>query len=258
MDGGLRLVIADADSNYRNMLCEAAAEAGDIDIVGCAGSGAELLRLLGNSRPDVLLLDLILPDGDGLYVMDKVRSAMSPCPRFVVNTCFVSCHTGSECARLGVSSLILKPNSPQLLFDHVRSAYEFAPHSAPAPAVHTASGHSFYREATELLIELGFSARYRGYAYLREALVMTCGGHDPRGELTTVIYPEIARQYGTSWKNVERAVRIACDSSWRRGGAESLARLPGFRERGKMTPSLFIALLTDYLCGLAGGGLKCL
>lgn len=243
MDSNLRLVIADADSNYRAMLCEAAREAEGISLVGDAGSGAEVLRLLEQKSADVLLLDLILPDGDGIYVMDTLRKSGVQL-RFVVNSGFMSALTCRECNQFHVSSFVMKPNSPDLLFGRVRSVYQSECGKQPEPP----ADQSDFRAVTDVLIGIGFPSRFVGYVYLREVLLKTMAGADARRCLTTVIYREIGAKHGTSWKNIERDVRTAIDAFWANGGDRSLYDFLGVRLSDRPTARTLIRLLTDYLC----------
>ena len=242
MDSNLRLVIADADSNYRAMLCEAAREAGGISVVGEAGSGAEVLRLLERQSADVLLLDLILPDGDGIYVMDRLRKSGSKI-RIVVNSGFFSSLTWHECNQFQVSTFVMKPNDPELLFGRIVAAYQHECGAIPEPQ----ADHSDLRLATDILVGIQFPARYSGYDYLRETLMVYMSGNDIRRCLSTVVFPEIAAKYGTRRQNIERDIRTAIGAYWKNGGALALYNYLGVRLTKRPTVNEFIHILIEHL-----------
>ena len=53
----------------------------EIEIVGEADSGKEALRLAQKLKPDVILLDIRMPDGDGLATLEKLRAKVAGVPR---------------------------------------------------------------------------------------------------------------------------------------------------------------------------------
>lgn len=77
-----------------------------------------------------------------------------------------------------------------------------------------------FRKATYHMVLLGFQARQRGYRYLREAVWIAYREPAALAAVTKCIYPEVARHFGTSDKQVERAIRNAVESAWLRGSAD--------------------------------------
>ena len=72
-------------------------------------------------------------------------------------------------------------------------------------------------EITSLLHEIGIPAHIKGYMYLRTAILETYLNVDFLGQITKVLYPEIARKYETTASRVERAIRHAIEVAWNRG-----------------------------------------
>jgi DNA-binding NarL/FixJ family response regulator len=83
----LRVVLVDDHQLIREGLRRAFDRAGDIDVVGEAGSVAEALDALDRLRPDVLVTDVRLPDGDGIGLTTQVRSG-NPSMGIVVLTMY--------------------------------------------------------------------------------------------------------------------------------------------------------------------------
>ena len=105
-------------------------------------------------------------------------------------------------------------------------------------------------EITSLLHEVGIPAHIKGYMYLRTAILETYLNVDFLGQITKVLYPEIARKYETTASRVERAIRHAIEVAWDRGDLETLQRFFGYtvsNTKGKPTNSEFIALIADKL-----------
>ena len=93
-------------------------------------------------------------------------------------------------------------------------------------------------------------AHIKGYQYLREAIIMTVEDMDVINAVTKVLYPEVARKFGTTASRVERAIRHAIEVAWDRGDVEVLNSYFGYtihNLRGKPTNSEFIAMIADRL-----------
>ena len=78
-----RIVIADDHVSIRDMLTWVLMRETHYDIIGEAGSGIETLKLCGNCRPDLLILDLVLPCLSGTEVLRRVRREL-PCTRVLI------------------------------------------------------------------------------------------------------------------------------------------------------------------------------
>lgn len=81
------------------------------------------------------------------------------------------------------------------------------------------------RKATYLLVRTGFQAHQRGYRYLREAIVLVSCQPEMLDSVTKLLYPEIAKLYNTTDKQVERAIRNAIETAWISDDSELLRHL---------------------------------
>ncbi|MBQ9932968.1 MAG: sporulation initiation factor Spo0A C-terminal domain-containing protein, partial [Ruminiclostridium sp.] len=89
-----------------------------------------------------------------------------------------------------------------------------------------------------------------GYQYLREAIIMTVEDMEVINAVTKILYPEVARKFGTTASRVERAIRHAIEVAWDRGDLDTLQKYFGFtvsNSKGKPTNSEFIAMIADRL-----------
>ena len=76
-----------------------------------AGTGAETLELTARERPDLVLLDLRMPEGDGLEVLPKL-AAMEDAPAVVILSGFADVRTAVQAMRLGAATVLEKPVDP--------------------------------------------------------------------------------------------------------------------------------------------------
>lgn len=75
----VRVMIVDDHRVLAELLAAALSERDDIAVVGTAGTAADALPMVAALRPDVVILDYDLPDGDGVSMIAPVRAASSPC-----------------------------------------------------------------------------------------------------------------------------------------------------------------------------------
>ncbi|MCW2623650.1 response regulator transcription factor [Mycobacterium sp.] len=93
----------------------------DLTVVGEAGSGAEAIALAESLRPDVILMDLRMPDVDGVTATERILAAL-PRTRIVVVTTYESDTDILRAVEAGAAGYLLKDASRAELADAVRDA----------------------------------------------------------------------------------------------------------------------------------------
>lgn len=81
---------------------------------------------------------------------------------------------------------------------------------------------NIYKRATYLMVKCGFQARQKGYRYLREAVWIAYQEPEVLTSVTKCLYPEVAKHFNTTDKQVERAIRNAIETAWTNGEPETL------------------------------------
>lgn len=112
------------------------------------------------------------------------------------------------------------------------------------------SYNNMERVVTDFILKLGVPANIKGYRFLREGIMMVWGDMELSNSVTKLLYPEIARKYGTTDKKVERAIRNAVEISWKRGDEKVFFQLFGYSQnmgRTRPTNSEFIARVADEI-----------
>lgn len=106
------------------------------------------------------------------------------------------------------------------------------------------------KKVTYLMLDMGVPAHLKGYHYLRHAITMSVKDMEVVGSVTKLLYPVIAKHYGTTDQKVERAIRNAIEISWLRGNIETFEELFGYSVvNGKTRPtnSEYIACMADKI-----------
>ncbi|QSB15625.1 response regulator transcription factor [Natronosporangium hydrolyticum] len=115
----IRVVIVDDEALIRSGFTLILNAAPDIEVVA-AVSGGRAVAEIGRSRPDVVLLDIRMPDVDGLTVLRQVRAAPHP-PVVAILTTFDTDEYVSAALRLGAVGFLLKDTDPEHLAHQVRT-----------------------------------------------------------------------------------------------------------------------------------------
>ncbi len=197
-----KLLIADACDEFRQELQLALAELG---LVRCCSTGAQALELLRSFRPDILILDLMLPEIDGISLLH--RAAEEELHFSVLATSrFTSDYVTSAMGRLGVDYIMAKPCEISAVVAHISDlAAELT------PAVVTQA--DLYSAGSNLLLGLGFSVKLDGFTYLQAALPLYAA--DPEQAITKELYASVGKLYNKDGRQVERSIRNAIDIAWK-------------------------------------------
>ena len=96
----------------------------------------------------------------------------------------------------------------------------------------------------QTLKKLGITPNYIGFHQILSAVELAYHDIDALFSVTKTLYPAIAKEYGTTWKAVERNIRSAVSIAWARNPA-LLQALAGYPLKSKPTAAQFIAILID-------------
>ena len=248
MEGTIKVLLADASDDFRKLLIGAVNDEADLEVAGATGSGEELLSLARRTKPDVIVTDLVLSGMDGLTVLEALGEEKPP---VMILSSFTGSALAQQAAALGADYLMLKPCRIPTLLQRVRQLAQgtFAAPSA-ASAEDDDSARALERQVTAIIHDIGVPAHIKGYQYLREAIRLTVEDMDSINAVTKILYPAVAKRFGTTASRVERAIRHAIEVAWDRGDLEVLQKYFGYtvsNAKGKPTNSEFIAMIADRI-----------
>ncbi len=258
MEKTVTLIIADAAEEFRLLCTDAIREEEGIELVAATGDGCELVRLVREKKPDVLLMDIVLPRLEGFGVMRAINELDDRKPAVIILSAFANQRVVAEAASLGAYYFISKPCDFEELFNMVRAIGKARPVKTAAAdskvtlpaAVKNGREQRIEAMVTEVIHEIGVPAHIKGYQYIREAIIQTVLDMDLINAVTKALYPMVAKRYNTTSSRVERAIRHAIEVAWDRGDIEVLQKYFGYTVsgvKGKPTNSEFIALISDRL-----------
>lgn len=250
MKSNIRVLIADGDKDFRTALSGALQAEEGIEVVATVGDGVTALDSIRKGDIDLLLIDLMLPELDGLSVLQSVMDEEHHFGVFVISA-FASDIVAMECTSLGVSHFLRKPISAEVLASRIRQ-WNLAEQAETESAAPQGIPDDLELECrvTKVIHQVGVPAHIKGYQYLREAIMMAIRDMDSVGAITKIMYPGIAKKFHTTASRVERAIRHAIEVAWDRGDIETLQSYFGYTisgVKGKPTNSEFISMIADQL-----------
>lgn len=256
----VKVAIADDNEKMQNLLERIVNSDEDLQVIGKAGNGEELLEVIRSKKPDVVLMDIIMPKLDGLGVMEKVNSEKSmKRPAFIVVSAVSQEKTTEDAFALGADYYILKPFDNAAIINRIkRIRARVRPVNYGIKQLKPEYGmrleadkiNQLESDVTEIIHEVGIPAHIKGYQYLRDAIIMAVRDMDMMNSITKVLYPTIAKHHQTTASRVERAIRHAIEVAWSRGELETIDDIFGYtvnNGKGKPTNSEFIALIADKI-----------
>ena len=265
----INIVIADDNEKIRQNLQEIISREGDMTIVGSAVNGIDAISVIRTSRPDVVLLDIIMPELDGLGVLEEIKKDQEflKKPAFIILTAMGQEKIMEEALSLGAEYVLLKPFDHLSLIKKIRQIKNGKKEVDKKEFIkldgnEEAKDKDYRLEivVTNIIHEIGVPAHIKGYQYLRDSIIMSVNNMDILNSITKQLYPTIASMHDTTPSRVERAIRHAIEVAWNRGKMDTINELFGYgiqAGKGKPTNSEFIALIADKIRLEYKGKIKC-
>lgn len=198
--GRPKLLIADDSEDFTLALAQLLEEEFEIR---CSQNGKETLTLLHSFQPDLLVLELMITELDGISLLQAAVDAGLR-PNVLAVTRFYNDYTANLMGPLGIRYAIRKPCDLHATAARIRDLIH-------APCQHSQAIDP-RAQVTALLHALGFPAKLHGYAYLREAILEMA--RNPSQSITKELYPTVAVICGCTRGQVERSIRTAIASAW--------------------------------------------
>ena len=265
MSEKIKVLVSDDNQDFAKTLVNYLSKDEDLEVVGVARDGQEAYDKILESKPDIALLDIIMPHLDGLGVLEKLNSTdIDKRPMCIILSAVGQDKITQKAIELGAQYYIVKPFDINILIKRIKEIRYYQPSQSKsniisreirAQYIDISPDNQKKEENIEALVtnvihEVGVPAHIKGYQYLREAIIMVVSDIDIINQITKQLYPEIAVKYHTTPSRVERAIRHAIEVAWGRGKQDVVENIFGYTvsaAKGKPTNSEFIAMIADKL-----------
>ncbi|WP_330548588.1 sporulation transcription factor Spo0A [Bacilliculturomica massiliensis] len=257
----VRVGIADDNKDFCEILTDFFEAQQGIEIVFAVHDGMQTVDAVLKDKPDVLILDMIMPYLDGLGVLERLNGMeLEKFPKVIMLSAVGQESITQKAINLGAEYYVVKPFDLNILakriiqlMDPEKNAGSQGNRTNTVRAVISADEprvSDLEMDITNMIHEVGVPAHIKGYQYLRDAITMVVEDMDLLSAVTKELYPAIAKMNNTTPSRVERAIRHAIEVAWNRGKLETLNSLFGYtvhNDKGKPTNSEFIAIIADKL-----------
>lgn len=224
------------------------------DIISDGGNAVSAIRM---QNPNVILLDFLLPNLDGLAVMEEVNGWGNRGYHFLLQGNASQIRFAQTTCRGSVDHIFVRfideeCNDPDIEKEIL--ALSRCKQTGMSVCQAEGTGEELQTQLevkiTDIIHEVGVPAHIKGYQYLRSSILMAVQDMDILDSITKQLYPSIAKTYNTTPSRVERAIRHAIEVAWSRGNSDTMHELFGYTlQQGKLKPtnSEFIALIADKI-----------
>ena len=250
-----KIIVADDNKELLCMIGEFLKLQPNLEVTKLFSGGKELLSYLEKDSADLLLLDIFMPDIDGVNILEEINNnpKYNRPKKIVILTAFNSESIMAKTSSLGADYFIVKPvdlGNLQKTINHLLSDSPTKGTTFNLKEKSKDNTIDLDTEITEILHEIGVPAHIKGYLYLRESIAMVYHNVEILGGITKVLYPTVAKKYKTTSSRVERAIRHSIEVAWNRGNVDAISQIFAYTisyNKSKPTNSEFIAMIADKL-----------
>ncbi len=251
----IKVLVIDDNVNLVNMIKEYFRSSSDVRVMFEAYDGLEGINMLQDhfDEIDAVILDLIMPNKDGLYVLEEMKKR-SMNKKVIVSTSYNASEVIRQVSDFGVNYFILKPFELVDLEKRIKNLFR----EDEGKSIDL-NYNNLQISITKVLHELGIPSHIKGYQYIREGISIIYNKPETIGGITKELYPELAAKFDTTVSRVERAIRHAIEVSWNRGDWDLMEEIFGHSvdiDKAKPTNSEFIVTIADKL-KLEGSKIGC-
>jgi two-component system response regulator (stage 0 sporulation protein A) len=235
----MRILVIDDNKELVDIIEKYFIESNNIKVVLKAFNGKDGIRLIKDNINDYdcIILDLVMPNKDGLYVLSKIKE-LNINKKIIVSTSFNNDNIISMISGYKINYILIKPYEIEDLENIILNIEK------------KDKNINFNNSLIYILHELGIPSNIKGYKYIKDSVIETYYNPSIMDKITKDLYPFIANKYNTTISRVEGAIRHAIEISFRRGNLDTIYDMFGHSidmDKSKPTNSSFISTIAEQL-----------
>jgi two-component system response regulator (stage 0 sporulation protein A) len=244
----VKIGIADDNPEFSRYLQVFFAVKPEFQVISCPNNDLDTIKLLEDESIDLLLLSLSLHESGGVGVLQRFqKSPPIRRPKIILFSNNEEEEITSKAMDLGFDYYIVKPFDLTLLARRILELINnFIAYNPKEERIE----QKYTEEIGRILSSLNIPDHFKGYLYLRDAILMTVKEPKLINGITKKIYPIVGHIYHSNDQRVERAMRFAIETAWNKGNVTLLHELFGYCvdvKKGKPTNASFIAKVADHI-----------
>lgn len=200
-----RVVIVDDNQSLTYIVRDNLEQTSQFEVVGIAHNGEDGIKLIHQERPDLVILDIIMPQVDGLGVLEHFKDEKHI--HFMVLSAIGHDLVTKRAVSLGALYYMIKPFDVHVLVERIQGLI-----MGKEQAVAISEDQEHLRTLVfDEINHIGVPMHVKGYQYLVDAVVLALHDDYKSIKITKSVYPKLAELNQTTAISVERAIRNAID-----------------------------------------------
>ena len=253
MDSKIKLLVADSNTRWTKSIQEYLTDNHEIEFIGAFNDGNSAWNAIVETKPNVIIVNMILPVIDGLGIIENINNNLPYKPGTICISSVQNEFMIKQAFSRGVAYFASLPIEIPILIQRVLDIGRGVSSkniNLNEKIIISSTPACVDEKITAILLAIGIPANIKGYPYLREAVTLAIEDTEIVNKITKELYPKIARKFDTSASKVERAVRHAIDVAWNRGRIKNMNEIFGieiYSANDRPTNGEFIALVADRI-----------
>lgn len=251
MNNNLKIAIADNSNKLQQLLLESLKRHDNIEITHVSSDGYLCIEGLKESKPDILIMDILLPKVAGFEVLDFIKENSNfKNLTIIIMTALTNDRTIKRIIDYDVKYIINKPFDIDKLISTSINLHRDKLSEKSELIKQDVIYDKMYGVISKLLIDLGIKPSLSGFDYLKTAILKVYNEAELLNAVTKELYPVVAEIYQTEATNVERSMRHAIGLAWgNKANIKSAIKDYGYTNKLIKRPpnKKFISVICDYL-----------
>lgn len=243
----IKVVVGDENPKYIELISRELKHELEISVLGTASNPNELIKIIGQEQPDIVVLDFMHPVETGISVVQRILKKQ-PLTQILVISDIENDQFVGELPIIGVAYYMIKPFQVLDLIERLKFIHNY--YSSMLDLFYIRDRRAIQQFLVNCFAELGIPPNYKGHRYLMDAILLVSQDDSWLNGITKRLYPAVARGNRTTASHVERSIRYAIDTAWAKGDFNQLQKLFPYAidpARGKPTNAAFIAKMADII-----------
>ncbi len=253
----IKVIIIEGNTEERKKLESSIVEDQSFELLGCTYDGLEGYKMIMEHKPDVVILDLILPSLDGIGIMQKIKMDYVDYqkPKFIVYSSISDETVQQYVNKNWATYYMIKPCMEQIMLSRIKQLFQFyyknqivrMEDNYEILGMEEQKEKLLEEKIESTLLSLGLKKHRKSYIYIREAVLLCIKDMSLLNGVTKVLYPQIAYKFSTNGSSVERAIRYGITNIWDKPNNVELRKNFSFQFYINNKPSNveFIATISD-------------
>lgn len=183
MSGKIKIFVADDNAEFVSTLVTYVDSQEDMEVIGTARDGLEAVEKIVNINPDIAILDVIMPQLDGLGVLEEINQKLDYLPICIMLSAVGQDKVTARAMCLGAQYYVVKPFEMEVLVKRIRELVKNQATDSLSPVLKDVkttyievdnSKLNLEAKVTNIIHDVGVPAHIKGYQYLRDRHYYGC------------------------------------------------------------------------------------